>query len=697
MALPTSPTRQLRSWSLRLLSSLALLTLTLPGVTWAATASDFVARTGPDGGLPYRLLVPAGYAPTQKYPLILFFHGADQFGTDNQKQLDHNANGALALVSDAAQAAAPVFMVAPQAPSRGGFRDGAVREQVQDILDQLVQEFPGIDVDRLYITGLSQGGAATWDYLFASPHTFAAAIPMSQGGGDTTRGATVAHLPIWVFHAANDTTVRVASSDAIVNAVRAAGGSVIFTRYAQGEHGIWPVAYARPGLREWLLSQRRGVPSTVGPRLVITAPTDGPTFTTTAASVALAGVADGGPSAVTQVTWKNGRKCGGTLTGTAAGTTAWSTAALGLQNGATHSLAVEAQSPSGSDAYGGVTTFNDVLTVTRGVDAPPTVSITGPTTAATWTTTAPTLTLSGRAADATGVCKVTWTNDRGGSGTATGATTWSANVSLQPGTNLLTVTAWDGAEQTTSDTLVVTYSAPAEQDVVFAQDFQSSFAVADHVNASAPDQGQFNDVGAEAQGGAWSITPGGRLQLARTGSSATDNDASLTRHTDLAGPPSVLHLRFSLAVSGWTASTYQSAACVLEVGRISSVLDGNTALPATDLFQALSVQGKGPGGFAFVVNGTQSASFLADGTVYVVSYLLNRSGASRSYLGLDGSSRTLDADHVALWVDGVPLFDNVPAAAGATSALSDFRLRWSQPENGTWLLDDFVVRSALPR
>lgn len=676
---------------------LILLALIAPGGAEAATAADFQFRTGPLGAMPYRLLVPAGYQPTQKYPLILFFHGADEYGTDNQKHLDNNANGALALVSDAAQAAAPVFMVAPQAPNAGGFRSETLRARVQAILDALLLEFPGIDAERLYITGLSQGGLATWDYLFARPERFAAALTIC-GGGNSSRAAEVAHLPVWAFHADDDPRVGVGSSSGIIDAMRALGSSVIFTRYARGGHGISSVAYAHPGIRGWLLSQRRGVRSTVAPRLTITAPTDAPTLATAASSLSLAGSAEGSVFPITRVTWtRTGESGVSKQTGTATGTTSWSTASIGLESGKTHSLSLLAESPSGWDAYGGATTFNDTLIVTQGSDALPTVTITAPTAASTWTTSAPTLDLAGSASDTTGISQVTWSNDRGGSGAATGSTAWSVSgIPLQSGTNVLTVTARDTAGQTASDTLVVTANTPPPQDAVFAQDFQSSFVVTDYVSATAPGVGQFNDVSAETQGGTWSITPGGRLQLQRTGASSTDNDASLTRHTDLAGPPSVLHLRFSLSVAGWTASAYQSAAWVLEVGRASGLLDGNLGLPATDVFQALSIQGRGPGSFAFVLNGVLSPSFRADGTVYAVCLLLNRSGSARTYAGPDGSTRTLEANRVALWVDGAPLFDNVAASAGATSALSDFRMRWSQPENGTWTVDDFVARSVLP-
>jgi hypothetical protein len=72
----------------------------------------------------------------------------------------------------------------------------------------------------------------------------------------------------------------------------------------------------------------------------------------------------------------------------------------------------------------------------------PTVTITGPTGGTTYATNGSPLTLAGTAGDNVAVTQVTWANDRGSSGTATGTATWSAaGITLQPGTNVLTVTA----------------------------------------------------------------------------------------------------------------------------------------------------------------------------------------------------------------------------------------------------------------
>src|SRR6266542_2916444 len=88
----------------------------------------------------------------------------------------------------------------------------------------------------------------------------------------------------------------------------------------------------------------------------------------------------------------------------------------------------------------------------------PTIAITAPTSSPTYTTNASPLTLAGTAADNVGITQVSWASDRGGTGTASGTTSWSASgIALQSGANVLTVTARDAAGNTGAATLAVTY------------------------------------------------------------------------------------------------------------------------------------------------------------------------------------------------------------------------------------------------
>jgi hypothetical protein len=90
----------------------------------------------------------------------------------------------------------------------------------------------------------------------------------------------------------------------------------------------------------------------------------------------------------------------------------------------------------------------------------PSVAITAPTGDASYSTDTDTISLAGAAGDNIGVTEVGWANDRGGSGTCSGTTNWSAAISLLEGSNVITITARDTAGNLAQDTLTVTFTPP---------------------------------------------------------------------------------------------------------------------------------------------------------------------------------------------------------------------------------------------
>ncbi len=189
-----------------------------------------------------------------------------------------------------------------------------------------------------------------------------------------------------------------------------------------------------------------GGADTTPPTVTITTPTANPTFATSGSPLTLGGTA-ADDIGVTQVAWANSR--GGS--GTATGTTSWTASGIALQTGS-NVLTITAR-----DAAGNTTT--DTVTVTFTDTTTPTVTITTPTANPTFATGNAALTLGGTAADNVGVTQVTWTNSLGGSGTATGTTSWTVSgIALQLGANVLTVTARDAAGNTATDTVTVTRS-----------------------------------------------------------------------------------------------------------------------------------------------------------------------------------------------------------------------------------------------
>ncbi|WP_394794924.1 prolyl oligopeptidase family serine peptidase [Armatimonas sp.] len=268
-------------------------------------AQDFLdtlqARTFQDASgvnLPYRLYVPENYDPNQKYPLVLYLHGSGERGDDNRLPLEAEPF-AQTFFSPDVQAAHPSFFLVPQCPwevvggdPRGEFwvnnfetilgespgeetlhpgwtwnsysiadyPVSASLQAVTNLLPALQSEF-SLDANRLYVTGWSMGGDATWDLLMRNPGLFAAGAPVA-GVGDPTQGASLASTPLWVFHGAEDTSMDVSGSRIMVSAIQAAEGNPRYTEYADGGHYIVAEegrVYQEPGFMDWLFAQSNTV------------------------------------------------------------------------------------------------------------------------------------------------------------------------------------------------------------------------------------------------------------------------------------------------------------------------------------------------------------------------------------------------------------------------------------------------------
>ena len=249
-------------------STLSLLVLVVASTARAAE-SDFEAREFKDAEghvLKYRLLKPAKYDPKEKYPLVIFFHGAGERGDDNSAQTKWGI-GELDKAETRAKYA--TFAIAPQCPKDKKWSDAnwqaathTMKEkptepmaQTVELVSALQKEF-SIDEKRLYVTGLSMGGFGTWDLACRYPEKFAAAAPVC-GGADVTKAPLIAKLPIWVFHGADDPTVKVSCSRDMVAALKNAGGDPKYTEFPGVGHASWVPAYADPKFWEWLFAQKK--------------------------------------------------------------------------------------------------------------------------------------------------------------------------------------------------------------------------------------------------------------------------------------------------------------------------------------------------------------------------------------------------------------------------------------------------------
>jgi predicted peptidase len=240
--------------------------------------------------LVYYLYVPAHYDPTHKYPLVLLLHGGGERSIASHTLAQNEQlllSDPYASVWSAAYNAPgnphiqqnwPCFVVVPQMNLSQQWVNvnvhlGSYVQPSQpstpllltkELLDALQQQYAGIDANRLYITGLSNGGLGTWDAIERWPTYFAAAAPIA-GAGDPSKAAVLKNLPIWAFHGSADAIIPVSGSRDMIAALQAAGGHPKYTEFAGQGHGVWPDVYSLntsslrvPDFFSWLFSQRKG-------------------------------------------------------------------------------------------------------------------------------------------------------------------------------------------------------------------------------------------------------------------------------------------------------------------------------------------------------------------------------------------------------------------------------------------------------
>jgi predicted peptidase len=195
----------------------------------------------------YLCYLPRGYEDDGRpWPLLLFLHGMGERGRDLVPVTRHGPPKLVQAGKDL-----PFVLVSPQCPPDRYWET----EQVIAVLDDAMERWR-IDVDRVYLTGLSMGGYGTWRVGSECPERFAALAPVC-GGGPVEWALGVRSLPVWVFHGALDETVPISESETMVAALKEKGADVTFTVYPDTGHDAWTETYANPDLYAWFLSHRR--------------------------------------------------------------------------------------------------------------------------------------------------------------------------------------------------------------------------------------------------------------------------------------------------------------------------------------------------------------------------------------------------------------------------------------------------------
>lgn len=194
----------------------------------------------------YIIRYPDDYAVGEKYPIILFLHGAGSRGNDIDVL---KGNPYFALTEKHKDF--PFITIAPQCNQDTWF-------DLMNVLQKLAAEivnFEFADRERLYVVGASMGGYATWQLAMSMPETFAAIIPIC-GGGMYWNAVRLKGTPAWAFHGDSDSVVCTEESVKMVEKVNATGGCAKLTIYENTDHDSWSETYSNYEVFKWMLEQK---------------------------------------------------------------------------------------------------------------------------------------------------------------------------------------------------------------------------------------------------------------------------------------------------------------------------------------------------------------------------------------------------------------------------------------------------------
>lgn len=219
------------------------------------TTNSFQRKITKTVGADYLLFLPKDYKAkgSQRWPLILFLHGAGERGTNVSRVAAHGPPKIVKNKPDW-----PFIVVSPQCPSRETWSNDMLLALLDEVIGKLA-----VDEKRIYLTGLSMGGYGTWSLGLANPDRFAAIAPICGGGdslavllSDPRKVQALKKLPVWAFHGAKDETVKLVESERMVDALKKLGNDAKLTVYPGAGHDSWTETYGNQELYDWFLQHK---------------------------------------------------------------------------------------------------------------------------------------------------------------------------------------------------------------------------------------------------------------------------------------------------------------------------------------------------------------------------------------------------------------------------------------------------------
>lgn len=205
----------------------------------------------PKADYDYLLYLPKDYSKqTKNYPLVIYLHGGSHKGNDLEKLKEY---GLPHLVDTGKEF--DFIIVSPQCPDN---KYWSSEDWFAPLYEKIVSDYR-VDINKVYLTGISMGGYGTYIVAMDYPDKFAAIIPLCGGcnDSDTTRICNLKDVPIWTFHGTADDMIPISETERIATALNKCNGNMKFTKLKGEGHGIQYIYEKYDKIYKWMLKQRR--------------------------------------------------------------------------------------------------------------------------------------------------------------------------------------------------------------------------------------------------------------------------------------------------------------------------------------------------------------------------------------------------------------------------------------------------------
>ncbi len=644
--------------------------------------------------------LPVDYAanPSKKYPLIVFLHGVGELGAGTSATLPKvKANSGLAKLID--KGGFPTkftvggkdysfIVIAPQFSTQSNYT-----QSIDDLLAHVKAKYR-VDVNRIYLTGLSMGGGMAHDYGSQRASTIAAILPICPAFSPTQAKAEAmanAKLPVWITVNSGDSKQYPTNAkDAIakLKALYTTSTTPWITVFEKSGHDAWTKTYDPTfkqggyNVYEWMLLHARSIVSepavTTGPPTAKAGVNQTITLPTSTASLDASGSAAASGASISSYVWS---KVSGPAVGAITSASAAKTTATGLTTAGTYVFEVKVTDNKGKSATARVTISVKPKGLTASAGSNQTVSASSTTLDAS----------SSAPASGTTIASYQWTKVSGPSGgyitspgsvktTITGLVTGTYVYQVKVTSNL-------GSFTTASVTITVKAAAAAPTSKLIAKAGDNQAITLPVSSATLDGSGSIPATGTTIASYQWTKVSG------PSSGTITSPSSAKTTVTGLAAGTYVYQLKVTSSLQSFTTDqvtiTVKSGPLTARAGDNQTItlptssvaLDASASTPAVGTTIAGYNWTKVSGPVAGTITSPSSAKTTVTGLTVAGTYVYE--------VRVTSNLQSFVTDRVSITVNGVSSRSALVADAGenkriyqpTSSATLDGS--GSQPANGT--------------